>query len=212
MKKCSESRSNASAPALARGTRCFRGLAPANRASMARFKTRSRVFRTSRQCILTFSTCRRSIRSGRRFARDRTTRSRQAPATLEALGRSAVPRGDTRRSTPNSARSRTSTSSSPPRSRSASNWPSTSRFSARPTTHTSANIRNGFGIVPTARSNMPRIRRKSIKTSIPSTLTATTGKRSTTNCVTSFFSGSTAECRSFGSITRTPSPSGSGSG
>ena len=56
----------------------------------------------------TCSTCRPSIRSAASGGRDATTRSRSARATSAARGRSAPPRGDTRRSTRSSATSRIS--------------------------------------------------------------------------------------------------------
>ena len=61
----------------------------------------------------TSSTCRRSTRSAGPSARGRTTPSPPAPTTPAAPGRSARPKGGTRRSTPNSARSTTSTAWSP---------------------------------------------------------------------------------------------------
>jgi starch synthase (maltosyl-transferring) len=95
-------------------------------------------------------------------------------------------------------------------------WASSSRSiwptSARPITRGSASIPNGSDIVPTDRSSTPRIRPRSIRTSIPSTSRATHGRPSGTRCGTSSSSGWNAACASSGSTTRTPRASASGSG
>ena len=67
-------------------------------------------------------------------ARAATTHKRPRRATRAAHGRSAVPEGGHRRSTPSSGRSRTSTVSSRRPARTGSRSRSTSRCSARPTT------------------------------------------------------------------------------
>ncbi len=69
-----------------------------------------------------------------RIARAATTPSRRRPPTSAAHGRSAPPTVATRRSTPTSAPSTTSPRWRPPAVSGASSWPSTSPFSARPTT------------------------------------------------------------------------------
>ena len=59
-------------------------------------------------------------------------------------------------------------------------------FQARPIIPTCASIRSGSAIGPTARSSTPRTRRRSTRTSIRSTSSATTGRRCGTSCKSVF--------------------------
>ena len=107
----------------------------------------------------------------------RTTRSRPARMIPAARGRSAPRPAGTRRSNRGSARSTISIASSQRRARTASRSRSTSPTRLARSSRRSRSTRSGSAGARTARSSTPRTRRRSIRTSIRSTSSRTTGRR-----------------------------------
>ena len=161
--------------------------------------------------VSTWSTCRRSTRSGRPPARGATTRCGRLPAIPGRRGRSAHRPAATTPSTPSSGRSTTSTTSSagPASSglRSRSTWP----CRRRRITPGSPSTRNGSPPGPTARSPTRRTRPRDTRTSTRSTST-TTPRASTPRCCGSCGTGWITGSGSSGWTTPTPSRCRSGNG
>ncbi len=204
--------STANEPATPPGTSSSRDPPPLTPLATAPSPTSKRSCPASPPWASTCSTCRPSTPSAPHSAKAATTTSsptQDDPGSPWAIGSKE---GGHKSIHSQLGTFATSTHSSPPRTTTAWSWPSTSPFSARPTTPGSPSIPTGSTSAPTAPSSTPKIRQRNIRTSTPSTSNPPTGAASGRLSAMSSPSGFAATSASSASTIRTPKPFPSGSG